>query len=725
MSRCLFLGLFLLLMFVVDHGDSARDPCIKEYLGGGGFEFVDCDDAAMNLRYWANHSLRIRIVPGGFYRRVPFFKLFVNRQCTLIFEGRMAEGSKFAEWRTEAGYTLVECEDVSLCDLKIDVNGVMRLIDSSVSRDSLCPAHDLRNPINGGGIVWTTIRFVHPPKLWKLVVDVENAYPDEVEEYFPVTTTPAPWPPPEPTRPTTLRPDPTKEPPYHPIKPPGGNPCIGHFPSLGKIEFDSCDDAEITIKWSKLHQLTLEIGTDTYYQPTQQFHLIINDFCHLVFEGRVNPAFHFARWLATNGTEISHCNDVKTCDIKIGVDGYLRRKDSGQPIEPLCRNTIMRHEVDGEDDVWAKFRVTDIPQGWSLSLVVKDFEPDELKEIDTPGCIHEYKEGGGWQFIHCKDAEVSFKWWRNHTLRVAQLFAPKTDEGVRAFTLVINGQCTLYFNGQNHGEVPWALWRSEDGTVLTECEEPEGCDLKIDVEGVVRRLNSMDSREPLCPYDQPVRNAIDELWVWSWVRVIDFPQDWEMAIDVLHAETDEMAEFFPEEYTPEPLSPTVHPPVHHRHPCIHDYKQGWGGFIFVECEDAELKIKWLSSHKFRAADLTPETSYDGKRTFTIIINDKCKLNFEAQSHPARYAKWLSEDGTTLVRCNNEISCGLKIDTDGELRVDNIAVSKQELCPGVVLRNAIDDRWVWTKIRVVNLPKNWVLLVDVPHPLNGEATEYFP
>ncbi|KAI6216303.1 hypothetical protein M3Y95_01284900 [Aphelenchoides besseyi] len=180
----------------------------------------------------------------------------------------------------------------------------------------------------------------------------------------------------------------------------------------------------------------------------------------------------------------------------------------------------------------------------AIFVFVVDAKLRPEKEITKRDpCIQEANNQTGFEFVECTDAELSIKWWSNHSLRAIQIVPQKFYKDLRTFTLIIDDKCVVNFRGQMREEMKYAEWVAEDGTVLTDCGDPTNCDLQIDTNGVLRRASRFAEKVPLC---LSLRNPINDLWVWTKIRVVNFPWDWRLTVDVFSPDVSKISEYHAE-----------------------------------------------------------------------------------------------------------------------------------------------------------------------------------
>ncbi|KAI6198443.1 hypothetical protein M3Y96_00519800 [Aphelenchoides besseyi] len=144
------------------------------------------------------------------------------------------------------------------------------------------------------------------------------------------------------------------------------------------------------------------------------------------------------------------------------------------------------------------------------------------------------------------------------------------------------------------------------------------------------------------------------------------------------------------------------------------------GFMFKDCSGpAEVAFKWKNKHELKLA-LNLDLAIDAVRTFQLIINDKCSLTFNG--YEPSYGTWTTEDGKVINATFLEVG-GLYITNADNLILEN----GQEIdCGGKILRNEIDNDWVWSKFRLYDLPKTYSYYILINgHVDEGEGEEYNP
>ncbi|KAI6231112.1 hypothetical protein M3Y95_00346900 [Aphelenchoides besseyi] len=145
----------------------------------------------------------------------------------------------------------------------------------------------------------------------------------------------------------------------------------------------------------------------------------------------------------------------------------------------------------------------------------------------------------------------------------------------------------------------------------------------------------------------------------------------------------------------------------------------WHGFMFVDCSGvAEVGMKWKKDNEVVIPLVPWKQSF---HTFKLIVNNRCALKFDQNESNKTFGKWTNKNGQ-VTECNDIWTCGLKINKNGELLSD---AGKDVGCGNETIRNEIGDQWVWTKIRVVDLPSGFEFLVYVPNADDGEGDEYIP
>ncbi|KAI6212314.1 hypothetical protein M3Y94_00006200 [Aphelenchoides besseyi] len=130
------------------------------------------------------------------------FKLVVNDECKLDFEGKKGDG-QYAKW-TKGNEIVANCPSANNCDLYIDENGKL------VSYYGGVGCNNVRNKLNDTW-VWTKTRVEGLPMDYELHVYVKEGNEEEGEgsEYIPPTTTEKPTT----EKPTTLANSETAKPP--------------------------------------------------------------------------------------------------------------------------------------------------------------------------------------------------------------------------------------------------------------------------------------------------------------------------------------------------------------------------------------------------------------------------------------------------------------------------------------------------------------------------------
>ncbi|KAI6185878.1 hypothetical protein M3Y98_00072100 [Aphelenchoides besseyi] len=140
--------------------------------------------------------------------------------------------------------------------------------------------------------------------------------------------------------------------------------------------------------------------------------------------------------------------------------------------------------------------------------------------------------------------------------------------------------------------------------------------------------------------------------------------------------------------------------------CIRKYENNDDrGFLFANCTDAEIVIKWRKKHDLR---------------FSIIVNDVCKLEIEGKNNSnGLYELMIGDFETNYDRdywSHFSLRSNVKLDSEWSRAV---ACSKKKL------RNKIDDQWVWTRIRAkaANVALTSDFIVYIYYPDDGEIAQY--
>ncbi|KAI6180357.1 hypothetical protein M3Y98_00711300 [Aphelenchoides besseyi] len=152
--------------------------------------------------------------------------------------------------------------------------------------------------------------------------------------------------------------------------------------------------------------------------------------------------------------------------------------------------------------------------------------------------------------------------------------------------------------------------------------------------------------------------------------------------------------------------------------CIRKFDElDWRGFKFVDCLGvAEIGLQWKKDNE---VIIPVDLSKQNVNTFKLIVNSRCALKFEQNSANKTFGKWTNENGQ-VTECDEVWSCGLKINKNGKLLSND---GKDVGCGNETIRNEITEEWMWTKIRVVDLPSDFEFLVYVPSADDGEGDEY--
>ncbi|KAI6210389.1 hypothetical protein M3Y96_00323000 [Aphelenchoides besseyi] len=486
------------------------------------------------------------------------------------------------------------------------------------------------------------------------------------------------------------------------------DPCI--HPYFGGFAFDECKEGEISIKWWSNHSLRLRLVPKIKYDVSG-FVLNINNYCQLWFEGRTFPT-SYAEWKWEDDRVLSECDDFTNCDLKIDTKGVLRRNGLMVPRDPICSHMNVRNPI-GSMWSWTKIRLSELPKGWLFVVDVADPQIGEITEyMHTPSCLEKNPKSNGFRFIRCSFGQISLKWLKTSELSAVQIFPPSTTPTAREFQVIINDDCSLYFEGKENEAERFGRWKMSDGqTVLVNCPDIYQCALIIDKDGVVRVWDDELSHIPICDTTAVTRNPIDDEWVWTTLRFVEVPEHWVLATDVPTGQPGEG-----DEYHPNPL----------RDKCIH-YLPNYDGFSFEDCTNAEVKIEWKKSHELYLVVNYVSFFHKMEPTFKLIINDKCTLYFVGQTQQKSYSEWKTESGEVLSTCQLLYgNCDLKIDVNGVMRrAQNEASQKPHCLRTVLLRNGIDDRWVWTSVRVEHFTEDWELNVFVFNATRGEGFEYIP
>ncbi|KAI6231176.1 hypothetical protein M3Y95_00353700 [Aphelenchoides besseyi] len=479
------------------------------------------------------------------------------------------------------------------------------------------------------------------------------------------------------------------------------DPCI--HPFFGGFALDECKEGELSIKWWSNHSLRLRLSVKIKYDVSG-FVLNINNYCQLWFEGRTFP-MNYAEWKWEDDRVLSQCDDFTSCNLKIDTKGVLRRWERGAPRDPICSHMPVRHPL-GSMWSWTKIRLSELPKGWLFLIDVVDPQIGEVAEYTyVPSCLEKYPKGNGFRFIGCSFGQISVKWLKTSELRAVQIFPPSSTPNAREFQVIINDDCSLYFEGKENGDEQFGRWKTHDGqTILVTCSDVYKCALIIDKDGVVRVWDDELSHISICKSTSVTRNPIDDEWVWTTLRFVEVPEHWVLATDVAAAQPGEGNEYHPD------------PP---RDRCIH-FLANYDGFAFEDCTNAEVKIKWKKKHELFLFINYVSFLHKMEPTFKLIINDKCTLIFVGRTEEKDYREVLST-------CQFwEEDCNLKIDVNGVMRrVEEKASQKPHCLRTILLRNGIDDRWVWTKVRVENFTEDWELNVFVFNATHGEGFEYIP
>ncbi|KAI6204364.1 hypothetical protein M3Y94_00665800 [Aphelenchoides besseyi] len=488
------------------------------------------------------------------------------------------------------------------------------------------------------------------------------------------------------------------------------DPCIN--PVYGRFIFQDCVEGEIAIRWNGAHSLRLRLFALTKYEQNR-FVLNINDYCQLWFYGRMGEVMPLARWEWEDYSTLAVCIDPSNCDLKIDTNGTLRRMGPGASRQPICSHMNLRNRVN-DQWVWTKIRVSGLPAGWLFLVDVANPDTMEVTEYnEVPSCFKPIAQGGGFRFKGCSYGRLSLKWPKDKDL-IAIHSIPAMNTVQRQFQLFINEQCSLYFAGIYNEAESYAQWKTGDanGTVLVNCKTINDCTLIIDTNGMARLLTSPDTNSliSLCNETTVLRNTLDDNYVWTTLRIVEYPERWVMGTYALNTQPGEVAEY--------------HRSVP-RDPCINslpDYR----GFVFRNCKDGEVKIKWLMTNNFYLITSHIGFASDTTSNFTLIVNDQCTLHLIGKSANRTWVQWWNKSRTTRSYCDDINQCSLKIDIYGALRLATSTEYIRPQCPrSALLRNAIDDIWVWTKIRIIGLESDWLITAIVPKGGPGEGFEFVP
>ncbi|KAI6212358.1 hypothetical protein M3Y94_00012100 [Aphelenchoides besseyi] len=142
-------------------------------------------------------------------------------------------------------------------------------------------------------------------------------------------------------------------------------------------------------------------------------------------------------------------------------------------------------------------------------------------------------------------------------------------------------------------------------------------------------------------------------------------------------------------------------------------------YVFKNCEsDAEIWLKWKAGNSLL---MSPERLGLGDHGLTVTLNENCMLVFEAKNEEEQeQIKW-NDQHENFANCTELSDCSLVLRNDSKLFTDN----GQELCLNTILRNTIDDQWVWTKIRVQGLQPNDTFVVGRTNFEDGEVEKLPP
>ncbi|KAI6217735.1 hypothetical protein M3Y95_01205600 [Aphelenchoides besseyi] len=166
-----------------------------------------------------------------------------------------------------------------------------------------------------------------------------------------------------------------------------------------------------------------------------------------------------------------------------------------------------------------------------------------LEIVDSYGnnqCIqpYEYHKNNyrkrGFVFKNCNhSAEITIKWKTEHELS-SDIWSTTIEE--RRFKLVVNDDCELDFEGRG---VKGAKWTSKEDSVTFECTETTMCDLSfLGHNQLLIRGNLYACNEKV------VNNKIDDQWLWTQIRVIDFAAEYTFRVYVW--DYDEGEEYIPQ-----------------------------------------------------------------------------------------------------------------------------------------------------------------------------------
>ncbi|KAI6212312.1 hypothetical protein M3Y94_00006000 [Aphelenchoides besseyi] len=147
------------------------------------------------------------------------------------------------------------------------------------------------------------------------------------------------------------------------------------------------------------------------------------------------------------------------------------------------------------------------------------------------------------------------------------------------------------------------------------------------------------------------------------------------------------------------------------------------GFVFENCtEPAEVTFKWKDKRELRLA-LNVDSDFDKVQTFQLVINDQCSLTFTGNAFEAsNYGTWTTEDGK-VTNASFLVARLLFITNFGNLIVGD---GRKIGCRNKILRNQIDDDWVWSKFRLSAIPKTWSYYILINGKVDeNEGDEYDP
>ncbi|KAI6198459.1 hypothetical protein M3Y96_00521500 [Aphelenchoides besseyi] len=172
-----FFGLLILLVLFVGVDSYGNNECIRKHtLSGPGFNFINCTDPAEVVMQWKKEHI------------VPLFKLIVNDECELEFEGKEGDDS-YAKWTNEDDDKTVSCSSAMECDLQINKDGKLMTYIRGV-KDQEVDCEHVRKELDESS-VWSKFRVENLPVDYKFQVFVKTEEPkeDEGKEFVPLSTT--------------------------------------------------------------------------------------------------------------------------------------------------------------------------------------------------------------------------------------------------------------------------------------------------------------------------------------------------------------------------------------------------------------------------------------------------------------------------------------------------------------------------------------------------------